>query len=387
MNKAVSFDRPRLIFLVTEDWYFFSHRQPMVRAAQLAGFDVAVITAVDKHREQIEALGVKVIPLSLERRSLNPLRAFVQIFKLIGIYRAEKPAIVHHIAMKPVLYGSVAAWFARVPGVVNAFAGLGYVFSSDARLAKLLRPLLVLMFCLFLRRPNSWTLFQNADDRALMEKYGIAVPARTRLIRGSGVDISAYASAPVPEAAPDFICVFAGRMIGIKGLATLKEAFEIIAAKNNRIKLWLCGTPDPANPGSWTENELMEWQARSGNVVYKRHVADMAAVWRQAHLALQPSWGGEGVPKSLLEAASCGRAIVASDVPGCREVVDNGRNGYLVPPKDAAALAARILEIASDSGKCRVMGAESRKIVEGDMSAEAVTAQTRELYDLVSTSR
>ena len=169
-------------------------------------------------------------------------------------------------------------------------------------------------------------------------------------------------------------------MIGIKGLPTLKEAFALLAQRAPYIKLHLYGRPDPDNPGSWREETLRQWDAESGNVSYKGHADDMAAIWTGAHAAVQASYGGEGVPKSLLEAAACGRAVVASDVPGCREIVEDGNNGFLVPPYDAAALAAAIEKLAGDMALCRRMGENSRKMVAGDMSAERVTAQTVDLY-------
>jgi glycosyltransferase involved in cell wall biosynthesis len=372
--------KPKLIYLVTEDWYFHSHRLPMAWAALNAGFDVAVAANISRARKAIEDEGIRVIPLPLDRRSLNPFRALAHIRKIAAVYRAEKPALVHHIAMKPVLYGSIAAWMAGVPRVVNAFAGLGYVFNSNDTTARILRPLLTVLFRFLLRRRGSVVLVQNKDDLALLESRGLIDPARAVLIRGSGVDLQACAATPLPEPDPDVVCAFAGRMIGIKGLETLRQAFALLEQTHPHIKLWLCGGPDPANPGSWTEQALRRWEAGSDNVIYMGHCGNMPAVWRKAHIALQPSWGGEGVPKSLLEAAACGRPLIASDVPGCREVVEEGKNGFLVPPRDAQALAGKIAALAGDMALCRSMGAQSRRIVESDMSADAVRIQTEKLY-------
>jgi glycosyltransferase involved in cell wall biosynthesis len=385
-RPAAISSRPLLIFFVTEDWYFYSHRLPMARAAQAAGMDVAVITNVKDHGGLINKAGVRVIPLRLDRRSLNPFAAFSQIVEVAKTYRRERPALVHHIAMKPVLFGSLAALFAGVPRVVNAFAGLGYVFSARTPRAHALRPILIALFALVLKRRGSWALFQNPDDLALFEKYRLVRQGRARVILGSGVELSAYPQSPLPPDKGGVICVFAGRMIGIKGLQTLKEAFALLAGRGSRARLWLCGRPDPANPGSWTDAQLREWVAASDNVEYLGQ-ADMAEIWKKAHIAVQPSYGGEGVPKSLLEAAACGRAIVASNVPGCREVVREGVNGYLVPPRDAHRLADRIGGLAAfGAGQLREMGTRSREIVERDMSAEAVTAQTEAFYKEVLSS-
>lgn len=378
--------KPKLIFVVTEDWYFYSHRRPMISAAQEVGFDVSVITNVDRHREAIENLGVKVIPFSLERRSLNPFKALQQITKLKDIYSEEQPTIVHHIAMKPILFGSIAAGRAKVPHVINAFAGLGYVFNARRPLAFLLRLLLWLPFYICLRRPGTHLLFQNKDDLATLKRYGFVVDDRARVIRGSGIDLDEYKVQPMHEPSPDFICVYAGRMIGIKGLPTLKEAFAMLERKAPHIRLKLYGRPDKANPGSWGEEDLQAWVANSNNVSYEGHADNMQDVWAGAHVALQASYGGEGVPKSLLEAAACGRAIIATNVPGCREVVEKGRNGYLVPPYNAEALARAIVKLAGDWAFCRKMGENSRAIVANDMSAESVKAQTADLYRLCLSS-
>lgn len=375
----------KLLFLVTEDWYFHSHRLPMARAAQKAGFDVGVITNVTRHKDAIEKEGIRVIPLSLDRRSLNPFRALFRLKDLAAIYRHEKPDVVHHIAMKPVLLGSLAAMSAGVPAVINAFAGLGYIFAERTPLARLLRMAAAPAFRMVLKRDNSRLLLQNDDDRMLLERLGMT-PDRTLVIRGSGVDMDVYKPTPLPDPHGEFICAFAGRMIDIKGLPTLREAFLRLAQTHPHIRLWLCGEPDDANPGSWTRDELEAWVQTSPNVVFKGR-CDMAALWVQAHLAVQPSWGGEGVPKSLLEALACGRAAVATDVPGCRDIVKDEVNGLLVPPRDAAALSAAIARLADDRNRLNVMAAHSRPIVESGFSAESISAQAERLYRGICASR
>jgi glycosyltransferase involved in cell wall biosynthesis len=371
---------PKLLYVVTEDWYFYSHRLPMARAAQRAGYEVAVAAHIDRHYSAISGEGIRVLPLRMNRRSLNPFMALRDIMQLVRIYRAEKPDVVHHIAMKPVLFGAIAAAVAGVPRIINAFAGLGYVFSADDGRTRLLRPVLIMMFRPLLKRRGSILLLQNKDDRALLAGYGLT-PAGddTVLIRGSGVDLDAYPLYPFPPPAPEMIFVFSGRMIGIKGLETLQQAFALLETECPQARLWLCGQPDPANPGSWDEARLAAWAQRP-NIEWHGHCRDMAAIWRQAHVAVQVSYGGEGIPKSLLEAASCGRAIVASDVPGCREVVTDGDNGFMVPPRDARALADAVKALAADPARCAAMGARSRALVAADLSADSVSAQAEALY-------
>lgn len=374
----------KLIYLVTEDWYFHSHRLPMMRGAQEAGFDVCVICNVDKHRAAIEALGVRVIPLDLKRRSLNPFSALRPVFEITAIYRREKPDLVHHLAMKPIIFGSIAAVLAGVPRVLNAFVGLGVIFHSNIVLARALRFFLVPALRVLLRRRGMATLFQNTDDRNHIQSLGMIDPARTFIIRGSGVDIDQYPVRSLPPV-PPFICAYAGRMIGMKGLQTMHDAFEILRRAAPQVQLWLCGTPDPANPQSWDDARLNAWTAQNAQVQWRGHQS-MADIWPLAHVALQPTIGGEGLPKALLEAGACGRAMIATDVPGCREVVQPGVNGILVPQEDPQALAKAILQLADDPTLCARMGLASRVLIERDFSAARVQAQIRDLYNKLMTA-
>lgn len=376
--------RPKMIFLVTEDWYFYSHRLPMARAAIRAGYDVTLAANIQTHGAAIEAEGVRVIHCPLDRGNMNPLRALRHIAHLYRLYRTERPALVHHIAMKPVLFGAVAAWCARVPHVVNAFAGLGYLFAGQDRKAKYLRRLLIPVFRFLLKRPGSVLLLQNNDDRALLARHAIKGGLETIVIRGSGVDLDAYPALPLPDHG-GLHAIFAGRMIDIKGLGTMRDAFAILARTHPHITLTLCGAPDPANPGSWDEARLRQWANDAPNVTYRGHCADMKALWAQADLALQPSWGGEGLPKSMLEAAACARPIIASDVAGCREVVKDGVNGFLVPARDAAALAHAIIRYdALPHAERAAMASASRALVADDLSAQAVSNAAESLYRRLS---
>lgn len=351
----------------------------MARAAIEAGFNTGVVTAPGSCREKIEARGVRVLTCRISP-GLNPFGALVSFFDLISIYRREKPVIVHHVTLKAIILGSAAAWVAGVPRVVNAVAGLGYVFNSDSVLAKFLRGVVSPMFRVLLNRKNTVVLMQNPDDAELMARLGLVRRERIVIIPGSGVESDVYRAAGLPDMSGEIICMFSGRMIGIKGLDTLKAAFEILAAENRRIKLWLCGVPDMNNPGSWKEEDLRQW-SRSANVEWKGYCADMPDMWKKTHIALQASHGGEGIPKSLLEAAACGRPIIATDVPGCREVVVPGRNGILVPAKDPQALAEAISALAGDPARMRAFGKESPAVVEEKgFSAPAITEKTKELY-------
>lgn len=368
-----------LLFFVPNDKYFLSHRIPMAKAAIGAGFDTGVVTCDGPAGKKISEHGIRVIPCSVTPGA-SPFNALSSILQLIKIYRREKPKIVHHVTLKAIIIGSIAACFAGVPNVVNAAAGLGYIFNSDDMKAGILRMIVSPAFRILLRRKNTIVLLQNPDDAALMIKRGFARREQTRIIPGSGVDTKEYPPIALPDMKDEIICVFSGRMIGIKGLDVLKKAFEILEAKKSKARLWLCGIPDKNNPGSWSEKDLEEW-AQSANVEWKGFCDDMPSIWKKAHIALQPSHGGEGIPKALLEAASCGRPIIASNVPGCREVVDESRNGFLVPPRDARTLADAIEKLASSESACRNFSIESPKVVEEKgFSSSSITQQTKDLY-------
>lgn len=369
----------KLIYVVTEDWFFYIHRLPTMRAAVRAGFDVALITRVDQHRARIEAEGVRVIPFPFSRKSKNPITAIGNIFALANIYRRERPDIVHHIALKPILFGSLAAWLARVPRIVNGYVGLGTLFYSDIPLTRVLRPLIFPLLRAVVKRDTVWTLFENSDDAGRMTRDRMAVQDRTTIIPGSGVNIDRYQTAPMPST-PPFICMFAGRMIAMKGLQTIHDAFAILKDTAPHIKLWLCGTPDPGNPESWDEQRLTDWAASNPNVIYRGYQTDMAALWPQAHLALQPTIGGEGLPVSLLEAGACARPMIATNVPGCREVAKDGINAILIPEQDPQALADAIQSFASDGEKTTRMGLASRTLIAEKFSSTHVTQAMYDVY-------
>ena len=378
-------DKPVLLYLVTEDWYFWSHRLPIARAARAAGWEVLVATRVAEHGERIRREGFRLVPIGLRRRSLAPWREVAAIAELARLYRRERPDLVHHVAMKPVLYGSLAAALAGVPAVVNALAGMGYVFTSSGVKARLLRPLIRTAFRWLLDRPNSRLILQNPDDIAAMTGAamtgatvaGAAVAAeRVALIRGSGVDIQIFRPREEPEGTP--VAVMVSRMLWDKGVGELVEAARLLRRREVPLRVVLVGPPDPDNPASIPERQLRDWDA-AGDVAWWGERSDIAEIWAKGQIAVLPSHR-EGLPKSLLEAAACGRPMVAADVSGCREIVKDGVTGLLVPPGDAEGLADALERLARDPDLRRRLGAAARDLVEREFSEEAVVAQTLALY-------
>jgi glycosyltransferase involved in cell wall biosynthesis len=370
--------RPRIVYLVTEDWVFVSHRLPIARAARDAGFDVVVATRVAKHGAAIEAEGFTLVPLPWNRRSRNPFRELAALAHLVALYRRLEPTIVHHVAVKPALIGSLAARIAGVPNVVNAITGLGYVFSSTSPHARLLRPIVRWGFRLLLKRGDSRIVVQNPDDGAALARECAIEPTRIRLIRGSGVDLDRFQATPEPVSGT-IRATLASRMIWDKGISDLVEAARILKRRGAPVTAILAGKPDPDNPASIPESRLRAWH-EEGIVEWRGFVADMPGLWAESHIAVLPSFYGEGVPKCLIEAAACGRPIVAADGPGLREIVRDGENGLLVPARDPEALADAIGRLAVEAGERVRGGAVGRRLDDAGFCDRQVATETLALY-------
>lgn len=379
--------RTKLLFFVTEDWYFCSHRLPLARAARDAGYDVRVATRVAAHGETIRAEGFGLIPLRHFNRSIgNPFRELASLLEIVRIYRREKPDLIHQIAIKPALLGSLAARLValgkrRGPHMINMIAGLGSIFTSSSFKARLLRPPVKLAIRLLLNRPNARVIVQNPEDGRLLTGGGLVAPARLALIKGSGVDLAHYAATPEPAADADHPPVAAqvSRMIWDKGAGVLVEAARLLRARGVPLRVILAGTPDPENMATIPEAQLRAWHDE-GIVEWIGFCDDVPKLWRDSHIAVLPSWYGEGMPKSLLEAAAAGRPMVAVDGPGLREVVIDGETGFLVPPRDASALADALERLLRDGALRRRLGHAARLRAEQNFGDDTVVAATMTVY-------
>lgn len=375
-TRASSHRRLTLLFLVTEDWYFCSHRLALGRAAVTAGFDVTVATRVADHGDLIRDAGIRLIPLPWRRRSTNvwnELRTFVA---LLRIYRRERPNLVHHVALKPVLYGSMVARLTGTRRVINAVAGFGYSFVSAQKRAALARKVLRTSFKRLSNRPGTRVLVQNPDDAQVLRESGTVRAERLVVIPGSGVDVERFA--PAAEPAGTVRAALVSRMLWSKGVGEFVEAARILKARGVEFEADLVGDPDPENPQSIPEQTLREWQ-EEGAVNWRPHTEDVPAVWARSHIAVLPSYR-EGLPKALLEAAACGRPIVTTEVPGCREVVTEAQNGFLVPVGDPEGLAAAIEKLVRDAALRGRMGAAGRAIVVEKYAEGVVIDRVLSLY-------
>ncbi len=369
--------RPRLLLLITEDWYFWSHRLPIARAARDAGYDVVIATRVQEHGERIAQEGLRVVPIALRRQSRSPLFELASIADLVRLYRQERPVLVHHVSVKPVLYGSIAARIAGVPAVVNAVAGLGHVFVAGGLSAPLMRTAIRSAYRLVLSARNSRVIFQTEADRRQFVGNGMVDLDRAVVIRGAGVDVDVFT--PAPEPAGPMVILLAARLLWNKGVADLIEAGVRLRRDGHICRIVLVGVPDTDNPQAIPEAQLAEWQ-RAGLAEWWGRRDDMPAVIRQAAVVVLPTYYGEGVPKILLEAAASGRPIVASDQPGCCDVVEDGISGFIVPARDSSALSVAIGRLLKDPALRHRMGQAGRLRVSREFGDKLVVSQTLNVY-------
>jgi glycosyltransferase involved in cell wall biosynthesis len=374
---AASGTKRRLLFFVNTDWYFSSHRLPVARAARDAGLRVSVATRVVSLGEALRREGFEIVPIRMSRALGNPVLEGRSLVEILRACRRIRPDLVHNVSLKCVLYGTLAARIAGVRGVINTLPGLGYVFRSRQWKARLLRPFVRLAFRALLHGRGTRVIVQNSDDLAFLRAGGLVAPESLVLIRGSGVDTSRFR--PAPEPTGTITITMVSRMLWDKGVAELVEAAGALRASGLAVRVVLVGAPDPENPGSVPARQLEEWN-RSDRIEWSGAREDIPRVWAESHIAVLPTYYGEGLPKSLLEAASCARAIVAADVPGCREIVRHGENGFLVPPRDARSLAQAIERLIVEPSLRERMGARGRVIVESEFSEEIVVARTLEVY-------
>lgn len=366
----------RLVYVVSEDWVFVSHRLSLAKQALQEGFDVIAITNIDKHEVVLLDAGLKVINVNFSRSFKKPLSDIKSIINLTKIFSQLKPEIVHNVGLKITLLSSIAAFISKVPVVINAYTGLGYVYSSGDKLARLIIFFLNPILRYFTIRDNTWSVFQNGDDRVIFEKNRIINKENTLLIRGSGVDTKEFPLSNEP--AKPILVMLASRLLWDKGVGEFVEASKQLKIKFPDVKFVLVGDIDIQNPMSLTKEIINGW-VNQAIIEWWGHKQNMPETLKLAHIVVLPSYR-EGLPKVLLEAASIGRPIVATDVPGCKEIVRNGENGYLVEVKKSVPLAEAIETLILNKELRQEMGKKGRKIVEKELSSEIINKQFTDLY-------
>jgi glycosyltransferase involved in cell wall biosynthesis len=366
---------PKILYLVTEDWFFVSHFLPIARAARDCGFEVAVATRVRADGALLTAEGFSVIAIESERGSASPLAGVRDFFRLRKIVRRERADIVHCIALRPAVIGGMAAKLAGADRLVLAPTGLGYLWIERGIAVRAGRAVVSFIVGRWLRGPRTHYLFENRDDP---HEFGIDPDfADVTLVGGSGVDPANFPTSNEPAAPPVKIAVVS-RMIRSKGIMEAVEAVRRARATGAPVELHLYGDPDPDNRRSIPQATLEQWSAEPG-IAWHGRATDVARVWREHHIAMLLSYR-EGLPRSLVEAAAAGRPIVATDVPGCREVIRNGQEGVLVPLGDIEAAAGALATLAANPGLRYRLGAAANTRFQERFTADAVSQKVRNLY-------
>ena len=367
----------RLLFIISEDYVFVSHRHFLGKYAIEQGMHVGILCNISKHRELIEKTGIEVIDWPLIRGSLNPINEIKAIWFAFIAIKKFKPDIVHIVALKPIIYACIACRCLFIKRRVFALTGVGFVFSSDKIKAKFLRPIVEIILKWAFNGSHSRVIVQNTDDHALLADKNIACSKILRLIRGAGVDTEVFRPSFNDYNSP--LVIFPARVLWDKGVGEFVSAARILQGKGLNVRFAIVGEPDIHNPMSVPKSQIKLW-VKEGIVEYWGHQVDMPKVFNSASIVCLPSYR-EGLPKALLEAASCGLPLVAFDVPGCREVIDNERNGFLIPLKDVNALSMAIQKLITNKELREFMGYKSRKKVIQEFSQEKIAKETFEVWD------
>ncbi len=368
---------PKLLYVVNIPRFFLSHRLPLALAAREAGFDVHVATSnFDRLSvEKIKESSLPFHPLALRQHSMKPWLELRTLLALRALYRDLKPDLLHHVSIKPVIYGGIAARLGGPRHVIQALSGLGYIFVNQSAKAKLLKMLSEPAFRLALGGEATRAIFQNPDDRQHFIERGLVARHQTRLIRGSGVDEKVFCPAAENQAGLP-VLLFAGRLLWQKGIS---EFVEVARRLRGKARFQVAGYEESTSPLNVSSAQLQRWQAQ-GLIEWLGAREDMPAVYAQSNVVCLPSTYGEGVPKVLIEAAACARACISTDTPGCREIVRHGLNGLLTPPKDIDALTQAAQRLIENPAERAQMGAAGRQIVLQGFTLRQVIKETLALY-------
>lgn len=368
---------PRILFVINQAAFFVSHFLHLAEGARAAGYEVAVAAPPGPGADIINVKGFMLYTLNLNRKSTNIFQEIRTFLSILHVYRAVHPDLVHQFSIKPVLYGGVAARLTRIPAVVSTITGLGFIFIAAGWKAKLRRAVVTMAYRAALGLKNFQVIFENPDDRQLFFDNGLLKPENAKLIRGAGVDVEAFPYTPEPHADLPLV-VLAARMLWDKGVAEFVQAAQQLRSAGVKARFVLVGGADPGNPKSIGEQQLQQWQA-AGTVEWWGERRDIAAIFAGANIVCLPSYR-EGLPKVLLEAASCGRAIITTDVSGCREVVRHGDNGLLVAARKSKPLAEALAQLLGDAEMRRKMGLRGRERAVAEFSEAYVNRRTLAVY-------
>lgn len=367
--------RQLLLFVVNVDWFFLSHRLPVALAARDAGFDVHIATALTGPADAIERHGFTVHQIDVDRRSTNPLGALRLLWVLFRLMQRLRPSVVHLVTIKPVLLGGLAARVVRVPRVVAAISGLGFVFTARGLTAYVRRSMVAVIYRLALTGHGVRVIFQNDDDRVLLQRYTGIRDEKIVHIRGSGIDLLSWKVQPMPDAPP--LVVMVARLLVDKGVCEFVEAARNLRGYRGT-RFVLVGDIDQGNPTSFSRKQVQGW-VNEGSIEWWGQRSDVSSILSMSHIVVLPSYR-EGLPKSLIEAAASGRAVVTTDVPGCRDAIEPGRTGLLVEVRNASALTQAIQSLLDDPARMKAMGEAGRRRAEQIFDVREVISRHLSLY-------
>lgn len=365
----------KILLIANTDWYLFRFRLLLAKHLRSQGMDVVFVSPIGRYVREIEEDGFRWVEWYVGRQTINPFGELKSILSLIYIFKNEKPSLVHLHTIKPVLYGSLAARFLRLSFIVRSITGRGYVFLGTDIRARILRPLVKGIYRLMLNAGPGVTIFENQTDRQFFLDESLIHPDHSQVIEGVGVDTDYYLPMPEPEGIP--VVLMAGRLLWDKGIGVFVDAARQIKQKLD-VRCVLVGEVDPGNPASIERETIQNW-VTEGVVEWWGWQADMRAVFAACQLIVLPSLG-EGIPTILLEAASCAKPMVATNVPGCRDVVQDEVNGLLVPPNDVDALASALVRLIMDPLLRSKMSKQARILAEQRFASKRIIAETQKLY-------
>lgn len=371
-------EQKTLLFVVNQASFFLSHRLPLARKIQQQGYRVHVATLFDSDVEKIIENGFVYHSIPMNRSGSNPVKELRTVLHLYSLYKSLKPDLVHHITIKPVLYGSIAARLARVAAVVNAIPGLGHVFTESGFIPAIRKYMVEIAYRIALNHKNMKVIFQNTEDHELFISKRLVTGSNAVIIKGSGVDLNEYHPSPEPDKGIPLI-ILASRMLYDKGVSQFVDAARLINHDKKIARFALVGEGDDGNPNSVPDSVLASWHSE-GSVEWWGYRNDMPDIIRSSSIFCLPTYYGEGVPKVLIEAAASGRPIVATDIAGCREIVRDGENGIMVREKNVPDLVSAIQKLINNPDLRKKMSEKGRKLAMEYFSSDKVISDTISVY-------
>lgn len=368
----------KIALVANTDWYLANFRLDLARALRDAGADVHLVAPQGSYLKRLSEKGFNTHALAMGEDGYSLIGNRKTLKHLTSLYTEIQPDIVHHFTPRCVVLGSMAARKAAISFVINALTGLGHIYSSRSIKSRLARPLMRLLLRHNLNGPNKSIILQNQEDMDELVGAGIADRELCHLIRGSGVDPVRFQRSEELRDDNEIRVFFASRLIAEKGIHELVQAMEVVAKVIPRAVLWIAGEPYAQNPTSLDEDDLEQF-ARLPYVRLLGHRDDMVNLLKQVDIVALPSYR-EGTPKILLEAASCSLPIVATDIAGCRGVVEHTRSGYLVPPRNVDVLVDALNKLCGDAKLRRSMGERGRKLILQGFTSEHVIRKTLNVY-------